>query len=192
MGGINMAIRSGRFKSARTIIKGRADTFFRILNSAEFHTNAPDTNKIKVTFGSGANDFAFVLPTFSLDFFARDDVSVEGAAVVEGIYDSLPNEDVKSGRFKTKGTMDATAGVKIISAGTGNSRAIYRIFNSGPVALKLVKQNANGMGTVAFDDEIAENESYDFVTEANKVILVKGVGGASDHIEGIYNFVGKV
>jgi hypothetical protein len=36
---------------------------------------------------------------------------------------------------------------------------------------------------------IEEGESLDFAIPNNKIILVKGEGGADDHIEGIYEFV---
>jgi hypothetical protein len=187
-----MAMRSGRFKSARTIIKGRTNTFFRILNSAEFNNTNANINAITITFGAGMENSAVLLPTFSLDFCARGEVAVAGTGTIEGIYDALPNPDVKNGRFKTKQPMDPTAGLKIITPGGGNTRAIYRIFNTGPTSIQLVAQNHDGTGTANLDAPIPENESFDFVTPLNKVILVKGTGTAMDHIEGIYDFIAEV
>lgn len=109
-------MRGGKFKSARTIITGRTRTFFRILNTAEFVSNAPDTNAITVTFGSGGGNTVTILPTFSCDIYATGDVVIAGTGVIEGIYDALPTPDFKSGRFKIRGAINTTTGVDIISA----------------------------------------------------------------------------
>ena len=187
-----MAMRNGRFKSARTIITGRTSTFFRILNSGEFDNTNQNKNAFSVTFGAGANDNVVVLPTFSVDVLVQGDVVIAPAiamAPVQGIYDALPNAEFKSGRFKTKDPMDATAGVPLVVPGGGNARAIYRIFNSGPVPLQMITRNPNGMGQADFGPTIAEDESYDFVTPQNKILLVKGTMAATNHIEGIYDFI---
>lgn len=193
IGEINMAIRSGRFKtfnSTRTIITGRTGTFFRILNSAQYDSSAPTTNQITVTFGTGPSNTAVILPTFSLDFKAAADVVVGGTHVVEGIYDALPNPDIKSGRFRTKFGLDARDHVKIVTPGSGAGEAIYRIFNTGPVPLQLASQHANGTGSpVNFGAQIQENESFDFKTNNNEMVFVKGTGNADEHIQGIYDFI---
>lgn len=185
-----MAIRSGRFRSERTIVTGRASTYFRVLNSADFISNAPDTNSINVHFGNGAGDTAIVKPTFSMDFFATSDIRISGSGVVEGIYDALPNLEMKSGRFKTRGSMNPTVGVEIIvSAPGGSDAAIYRIFNSGPTPIQLKQKNRMGGGISDFQAAINEGESLDFVTPSNKIIIATGTGTANDHIEGIYDFI---
>jgi len=189
-----MAIRNGRFQSAKTIITDRADTYFRILNSGEFDNTNIDRNAFNVIFGPGAGNSVKVLPTFSLDFFARTDVAITaaGAGTIQGMYEALPNPEFKSGRFKTKDPMIATAGVPIITSGVGNARAIYRIFNSGSRALQLFTQNPDGTGASDIGAPINADESLDFVTLNNKVILVKGAGAGTDHIEGIYDFIQKL
>ena len=187
-----MAIRNGRFKNARTIISGRANTWFRILNSGEFDNTNIDRNAITVNFGPGANDSAVVRATFSLDFFAQRDVLVSGTGVVEGIYESLPNPDFKSGRFKTRQPMDPTTGVLIVTPGNGTASAIYRVFNSGLTPLQLVSRNPGGGGTeTPIGAAVAPEESLDFVTPNNRIVLIKGTS-TTVHIEGIYDFLGRV
>src|SRR5688572_27315040 len=136
-----MAIRNGRFKSARVIITGRANTFFRILNSGDFANSNVDMNAFSVQFGNGNDNRILLRPTFSIDVFATTDVEIiAGTGVVEGIYEALPNIDFKSGRFKTRAPMNPQDGVAIVTSGTGNARAIYRVFNSGTTPLQLVKR----------------------------------------------------
>lgn len=185
-----MTIRNGRFKSARTIIIGRAGQFYRILNSADFFESAPQTNKITVGF-PGGNDTADVLPTFSLDFLVQGDVTVSGAGVVEGMYESLPNAEFRSGRFKTRSTMVPTDGITILAAGAGNARAVYRVFNSGATPLQVFSQNHGGGGVANIGGPIEADESLDFVTPQNKLVLVKGTV-ADKHIEGIYDFLARI
>ncbi|MCP4783100.1 MAG: hypothetical protein GY903_25285 [Fuerstiella sp.] len=112
-----MPIRSGRFTEAGTIIRGRQNVYYRFLNSGEFVANAPDTNGFTISFAPGANGSVFLRPTFSVDLLLNKAVTITGngaGETVEGRYDALPNPDFRNGRFKTKGTMDPTSGVKIV------------------------------------------------------------------------------
>jgi hypothetical protein len=131
-----------------------------------------------------------------MDFFATTDVAVALTAAggtLEGMYEALPNAEFKSGRFKTRDPMVLTNGVPLITTGSGNGKAIYRIFNSGTISLQLFTQNLGGGGEAPFGNPIPAEESLDFATPANKIILVKGqTTGATDHIEGIYDLLARI
>ncbi|MGV3485611.1 MAG: hypothetical protein ACO1RT_14440 [Planctomycetaceae bacterium] len=188
-----MPIRSGRISRYRTVITGRANTFFRVLNAGEFNNSDINLNAFEIVFGNAMHDKVFLIPTFSIDFFATSDVAIAAGgssakSVVDGIYESLPSPEVKSGRFKTRAPMNPTVGVPIIITAARN--AIYRIYNSGPVELQVVSTNRDGTDPTDIGEPLREGETFDFVTPNNKVVLVKGLGTAAQHIEGIYEFIG--
>lgn len=188
-----MPIRSGRITRHRTIINGRAGTYFRVLNAGEFNNSDINLNAFDVVFGGGTHDKVSLIPTFSIDFVAMDDVAIAAGtssanSAVDGIYESLPAPEVKSGRFKTRAPMDPMVGVPIII--TATTQAIYRIYNSGPVELQLASANRNGENPIDFGEPLREGETFDFVAPNNKIVRVRGLGTAADHIEGIYEFIG--
>ena len=186
-----MSIKSGRYTKAGTIITGRTGVYYRILNSGDFVANAPDTNAIRVTFGNGANDQIFLRPTFSADILVSSDVTVAGTGTIQGMYEALPNPEFRNGRFKTRSTMVASDGVKIVVPGGGNSGAVYRIFNTGANPFTVYTANANGGGEAELVENIEEDQSRDFVTPGNKLIIVKP-DTATDYIEGIYELIREV
>lgn len=185
--------RSGRFTSSGNYVVGRANVFYRVINSAEFDPANPSTNSIHVNYGPGNQKRVTLLPSFSVDVFIQDRLQVTSASgngVVQGIYDVLPNDEVRNGRFKTRGGNNATwaNGVQIVAGPNGPYKGVYRIFNSGAEDFNVYafkNTNSSLIGTVT------PNQSLDFVTNANMDVKVSAVV-QGNHIEGMYELLKEI
>ncbi|GAB5440439.1 MAG: hypothetical protein Fues2KO_07880 [Fuerstiella sp.] len=178
--------RSGRFTARGNFVVGRANVFYRVINSAEFDPASPDTNEIRIKYGPGGGDSVLLRPTFSIDVFINDRLDINGLGDVQGIYDVIPSEEVRNGRFRTRGTMSTADGVQILAGPSGQYRCVYRIFNSGDADFEVfAKRGGNSMQLGA---TIAPDQSLDFVTRPNMDVWVQSATG-SDHIEGIYELL---
>lgn len=178
--------RSGRFTTRGNFVVGRANVFYRVINSAEFDPAAPDTNQIRIKYGPGAGDSVLLLPTFSVDVFIADRLDINGLGDVQGIYDVIPSAEVRNGRFRTRGTMSTADGVQVLAGPSGSFRCVYRIFNSGNSDFKVMAKR--GANTAQLGGDVAPDQSLDFVTRPNMDVWVQSASG-SEHIEGIYELL---
>ena len=182
--------RSGRFTQAGNFVAGRANVFYRVINSAEFDPTAPETNEIVVKYGPGGpnQNAVRVLPSFSVDVFVDRQLTINGLGDIQGLYEVVPGLAVRNGRFKTRGNMATGDGVLIVAGTHHNYRGVYRIFNSGESAYDVIATRGKQSSVIG---QVNPGQSLDFVTRPELDVMVRSRTG-NDHIEGMYELLKEV
>lgn len=167
-------IRGGRFRgdaSAGVVIaQNRGPVIYRILNSGQrtFTVNGTSLDtKLSIDVGAGTS---IVL--------ARGD-----ANLIEAIYDFLPNENARSGRFKV--TKKATEKHTIIDLSGQTIKAYYRILNSGEEDFQFRLSTSTTAG-----QRVKPEQSFDFAVSGGTIMTVSPMAD-DKRIQGIYEYLGQ-